>query len=159
MLVEACLKWCRMCLKCLVNLCFIQKVDLCHILLKVVERDDLLSRRPLNLLNLYSFPTRNLLDLVARVLAACISAEFFLLWSSPLIPLKDESTNFLESGHYFSKDVTTFENGSYASDKSTKESFVSLQSHIVMLFCINCICFQRYGFSILGYIVQCSLYF
>ena len=84
-----------MCLKCLVNLCFIQKVDLCHILLKVVERDDLLRCRPLNLLNLYSFPTRNLLDLVARVLAACISAEFFLLWSSPLIPLKMNPPTFL----------------------------------------------------------------
>ena len=120
-----------------------------------MERDDLLRCRPLNLLNLYSFPTRNLLDLVARDLAACISAEFFLLWSSPLIPLKMNPPTFLISCYYFSKDVTTFENGSYASDKSTKKSFVSLQSHIVMLFCIYCICFQRYGFSILGYIVQC----
>ena len=82
-------------LKCLVDLCFIQKVDLCHILLKVVERDDLLRCRPLNLLNLYSFSTRNLLDLVARDLAARVSAEFFLLWSSPLIPVKMNPPTFL----------------------------------------------------------------
>ena len=93
--VLASLKRCRMFLKCLVNLCFIQKVDLCHILLKVVEKDDLLRCRPLNLLNLYSFPTRNFLDLVARDLAACISTEFFLLWSSPLIPLKMNPPTFL----------------------------------------------------------------
>ena len=146
-------------LKCLVNLCFIQKVDLCHILLKVVERDDLLRCRPLNLLNLYSFPTRNLLDLVARDLAACISAEFFLLWSSPLIPLKMNPPTFLIPVTIFPKMLPPLKMEVYASDKSTKKSFVSLQSHIVMLFCINCICFQRYGFSILGYIVQCPLYF
>ena len=148
-----------MCLKCLVNLCFIQKVDLCHILLKVVERDDLLRCRPLNLLNLYSFPTRNLLDLVARVLAACISAEFFLLWSSPLIPLKMNPPTFLIPVTIFPKMLPPLKMEVITSDKSSKKSFVSLQSHIVMLFCIYCICFQRYGFSILGYIVQCSLYF
>ena len=80
-----------------------QKVDLCHTLLKVMERDDLLRCRPLNLLNLYNFPTRNLLDLAAKDLAACMSAVFFLLCNSPLIPLKINPPTFLIPDTIFPK--------------------------------------------------------
>ena len=147
-------------LKCLVNLCFIQKVDLCHILLKVVERDDLLRCRPLNLLNLYSFPTRNLLDLVARDLAACISAEFFLLWSSPLIPLKMNPPTFLIPVTIFPKMLPPLKMEVMPLISPPRNLLCLFRvTKVVMLFCIYCICFQRYGFSILGYIVQCPLYF
>ena len=146
-------------LKCLVNLCFIQKVDLCHILLKVVERDDLLRCRPLNLLNLYSFPTRNLLDLVARDLAACISAEFFLLWSSPLIPLKMNPPTFLIPVTIFPKMLPPLKMEVMPLISPPRNLLCLFRVTLLCCFCINCICFQRYGFSILGYIVQCPLYF
>ena len=123
-------------LKCLVNLCFIQKVDLCHILLKVVERDDLLRCRPLNLLNLYSFPTRNFLDLVARDLAACISAEFFLPWSSPLIPLKMNPPTFLIPVTIFPKMLPPL--------KMKVMPLISLPRNLLYLFKVTLLCCSAY---------------
>ena len=83
-----------MLLNLLLNVSFIQNLVLCHVLFTVVAKDDLPRCSPRNLLNLYNLPTRNSLDLIAKALAACTSAVFFLLWRRPLTPLKMKPPTF-----------------------------------------------------------------